>query len=254
MQIADHGFLVSGAAGGLGAACARMLVAAGGRVVLADMNEVAGRELADQLGRAATFVQTDVADAASVEQAIEASRASLGALQGVVHCAGILAAARVVGRQGPHDLALFERVIRVNLVGTFNLLRLAAATMTSNAPNEHGERGVIVNTASVAAFEGQIGQTAYAASKGGVASLTLPAARELGRFGIRVIAIAPGAFETAMMAAADEVRDSLIQQTPFPARLGRPEEFASLVREVIANPMLNGAILRLDGALRMGPK
>jgi NAD(P)-dependent dehydrogenase (short-subunit alcohol dehydrogenase family) len=222
MSPAGLTFLITGGASGLGAACARRLVQAGASVVIADVSAAAGEALAKELGERAACV---------------------------------LGAARIVGRDGPHDLALFERVIRVNLVGTFNMLRLAAAAMTLNPPGVDGERGVIVNTASVAAFDGQIGQAAYAASKGGVASLTLPAARELARFGIRVVAIAPGVFDTAMMQAApDAVRQSLAEQAAFPHRFGRPEEFAQLVQQVIENPMLNGCVIRLDGAMRMGPK
>ncbi len=201
------------------------------------------------------FVRTDVTSEQDVGRAIDTAQKSLGPLSGVVQCAGILGAARIVGKQGPHDLALFRRVVEVNLIGTFNVMRLAAAAMASNQPNAEGERGVIVNTASVSAFEGQIGQAAYSASKGGVASLTLPAARELARFGIRVVAIAPGVFETPMMTAlAAEAQAALAAQVPFPPRMGRPEEFAALVRAIVENPMLNGSVVRLDGALRMGAK
>ena len=229
------------------------LVSLSGQVVIADVNDALGRQIAAELGTAAEFVPTDVTDESQVQTAIDRGR-SFGRLDGVVNFAGVLRRG-IVGKQGPHDLQLFERVVRVNLIGTFNVLRFAAAAMTVNPPGPDGERGVIVNTSSVAAFEGQIGQAAYAASKGGVASLTLPAARELGRFGIRVAAIAPGMFDTAMMAAAsDEVRQSLVDQTPFPPRPGRPEEFARLVREIIENPLINGAVIRLDGGLRMGPK
>jgi NAD(P)-dependent dehydrogenase (short-subunit alcohol dehydrogenase family) len=190
-----------------------------------------------------------------VQRAIDAAQQSLGPLSGVVQCAGILGASRIAGKQGPHDLALFRKVVEVNLVGTFNVLRLAAATMSAHAPNSEGERGVIVNTSSVSAFDGQIGQAAYSASKGGVASLTLPAARELARFGIRVVAIAPGVFETPMMAAlAPEAQAALAGQVPFPPRMGKPEEFAALVRAIFENPMLNGTVVRLDGALRMAAK
>jgi NAD(P)-dependent dehydrogenase (short-subunit alcohol dehydrogenase family) len=255
VEVSAHTFLITGGASGLGAACARLLVSLGGQVVIADLNTALGAQFVAELGAAADFVLTDVTDQAQVQAAVDAAVRRFGRLDGVVNCAGILGAARIVGKQGPHDLQLFERVVRVNLIGTFNVLRLAAAAMTINAPGADGERGVIVNTSSVAAFEGQIGQAAYAASKGGVASLTLPAARELGRFGIRVAAIAPGMFDTAMMAAAsDEVRQSLVDQTPFPPRPGRPEEFARLVREIIENPLINGAVIRLDGALRMGAK
>jgi NAD(P)-dependent dehydrogenase (short-subunit alcohol dehydrogenase family) len=224
-------------------------------VVVADLNAAAGQALANALGERAVFVVTDVTAEASARAAIDAATSRFGELRGLVNCAGILGAARIIGRDGPHDLALFERVIRVNLCGTFNMLRLAAAAMAGNEPGEDGERGVIINTASVAAYEGQIGQAAYAASKGGVVSLTLPAARELARLGIRVVAIAPGVFETAMMEAAPAaVRQSLAAQAAFPVRFGRPEEFAQLVQQIVENRMLNGCVIRLDGALRMGAK
>jgi NAD(P)-dependent dehydrogenase (short-subunit alcohol dehydrogenase family) len=255
MQVATHTFLITGGGSGLGAACARLLSSLGGSVVIADVNEEAGARVAAEIGSAAAFAKTDVTDETQVQAAIELAIRRFGRLDGVVSCAGILAAARIASKNGPHDLALFARVVNVNLIGTFNVLRLAAAAMSANPPGADGERGVIINTSSVAAFEAQIGQAAYAASKGGVASLTLPAARELARFGIRVVAIAPGVFDTAMMsAAADEVRRSLVEQIPFPPRPGRPEEFASLVREIVENPLLNGSVIRLDGALRMGPK
>jgi NAD(P)-dependent dehydrogenase (short-subunit alcohol dehydrogenase family) len=255
VQIADHAFLVTGGASGLGAGTVRKLVARGGQVVIADRNAEAGEALARELGERTRFGATDVSEAASAQAAVDTAIQQFGRLDGLVNCAGILGAARIVGREGPHDLALFRKVIEVNLVGTFNMLRLAADVMSRNQPNAEGERGVIVNTASASAFEGQIGQAAYAASKGGVASLTLPAARELAKFGIRVVAIAPGIFETAMMqGTTDTLRDSLVSQVPFPARFGRAEEFAQFVQQIIENPMLNGAVLRLDGALRMGPK
>ncbi len=255
MQIAGRTFLVTGGGSGLGAATARMLVDAGGNAVLADVNAPPGEALAAELGPPARFIRTDVTDESAVRAAIELAQRHYGALNGVVQCAGILGAGRVVGKTGAHDLALFRRVIEVNLIGTFNVLRLVAAAASGNAPNEEGERGVIVNTSSVAAFDGQIGQAAYSASKGGVASLTLPVARELARFGIRIVAIAPGVFETPMMGAlADEAQQSLASQVPFPPRLGRPSEYAQLVRQIIENPMLNGTVLRLDGALRMAAK
>jgi NAD(P)-dependent dehydrogenase (short-subunit alcohol dehydrogenase family) len=197
----------------------------------------------------------DVTSEPSAQAAIDLAIQRFGGLQGLVSCAGILGASRIVGREGPHDLALFQKVIQVNLVGTFNMLRLAAAAMSKNEPNAEGERGVIINTASVAAFEGQIGQAAYSASKGGVAAMTLPAARELARFGIRVVAIAPGVFDTAMMSAApDAVRQGLAEQSVFPPRFGRAEEFAQLVQQIVENPMLNGSVIRLDGAVRMPAK
>jgi NAD(P)-dependent dehydrogenase (short-subunit alcohol dehydrogenase family) len=255
MQLPDQTFVITGAASGLGAACANRFHAAGANVVLADLNQAAGEELASRLGSRAAFVRTDVTSPADVQAALEAA-ARFGPLRGVVSCAGILGASRVVGRDGPHDLELFARVVNVNLVGTFNVIRLSAAAMSQNdLVGEDGERGVIINTASVAAFEGQIGQAAYSASKGGVASMTLPIARELAKFGIRVVAIAPGIFDTAMMEAAPEtVRQSLAAQASFPPRFGKPEEFAALAQHIVENPMLNGAILRLDGAVRMAAK
>ncbi|HTQ38621.1 MAG TPA: SDR family NAD(P)-dependent oxidoreductase [Pirellulales bacterium] len=252
MQIKDHTFLVTGGASGLGAACARRLVANDGRVVVVDLNDEAGQTLTRELGTASKFVHTDVTNEKDARAAIETAQRDFGSLHGLVQCAGILGAARIVGKQGPHDLGLFERLVRVNLIGTFNMLRLAATALSANTPNDDGERGIIVNTSSVAAFDGQIGQAAYAASKGGVASLTLPAARELARFGIRVMAVAPGVFETAMMGAAtEELRKSLSEQIPFPPRFGKPEEFAQLVQSIIENTYLNGAVIRLDGAMRM---
>jgi NAD(P)-dependent dehydrogenase (short-subunit alcohol dehydrogenase family) len=255
VDIANHAFLITGGASGLGAACARRLVAAGAKAALADLNDAAGEALVQELGQQALFGATDVTSEQSAQAAINAFIKRFGALHGLVSCAGILGAARIVGRDGSHDLSLFQKIVQVNLIGTFNMLRLAAAAMTTNTPSAEGERGVIINTASVAAFEGQIGQAAYAASKGGVASLTLPAARELAKFGIRVATIAPGVFETAMMhAAPDAVRTSLTGQTAFPPRFGRADEFAQLVLQIIENPMLNGCVIRLDGAMRMGAK
>ncbi len=252
MQIENRTFLVTGGASGLGAASARRLAAARANIIIADLQAAAGDALATELGAQAVFVATDVTSEASAQAAIDAAIRRFGGLHGLVNCAGILGAARIVGREGPHDLALFQKVVEVNLIGTFNMLRLAAAVMAKNEPTAEGERGAIINTASVAAFEGQIGQAAYAASKGGVASLTLPAARELARFGIRVVTIAPGIFETAMMGAAPEpVRQSLAGQAAFPQRFGRPDEYAQLVQQIIENPMLNGCTIRLDGAVRM---
>lgn len=255
MQLASSTILISGAASGLGEACARRFVAAGANVVIADRNVGIGRAIAADLGSQAVFAPTDVTDEAATQGAVDTALQHFGFLSGVVHCAGILTSSRILTKEGPHDLAAFRQMIEVNLIGTFNVLRLAAQAMTSNAANEDGERGVIVTTSSVAAFEGQIGQAAYAAAKGGVAALTLPAARELARFGIRVVSIAPGVFETNMMSAAPEpVRDSLAGQVPFPPRFGRPSEFAQLAQQAFENSMLNGCVLRLDGALRMGPK
>jgi NAD(P)-dependent dehydrogenase (short-subunit alcohol dehydrogenase family) len=255
MDINKSTFLITGGASGLGSACVRRLVAAGGRTVIADLNEGAGQSLVTELGASARFVKTDVANTVDAQAAVGLALQEFGAINGLIQCAGILGAARIVGKEGPHDLALFEKVIRVNLIGTFNMLRLAAAAMVNNPPNENGERGVIINTSSVAAFEGQIGQAAYSASKGGVASLTMPAARELARFGIRVVAIAPGIFDTAMMAGTtEELRQSLGSQIPFPPRLGKPEEFAQMAQAIIENAYLNGEVIRLDGAVRMQPK
>jgi NAD(P)-dependent dehydrogenase (short-subunit alcohol dehydrogenase family) len=255
MNIQDSVFLVTGAGSGLGAATARRLHARGARLVLVDLNSAAGHELAAELGAAAVFVEADVCDEAAVTAAVTRARERFGALHGAVNCAGIAPAERVLGRTGPHALASFQRAVNVNLIGTFNVMRLAAHAMSENAPGEDGERGVIINTASVAAFEGQIGQAAYSASKAGVAGMTLPAARELARFGIRVMTIAPGIFETPMLAAmSSEVQASLGAQVPFPSRLGKPDEYAMLVEHIVVNRMLNGEVVRLDGAMRMGPK
>jgi NAD(P)-dependent dehydrogenase (short-subunit alcohol dehydrogenase family) len=248
-------FLVSGGASGLGAATARMVAGAGGRVVLADLKADEGAALAKELGAQARFVRCDVTDEASGTAAVKAAVDAFGAVHGLVNCAGIVHAERIVGKDGPHTLAGFQRAIAINLVGTFNLIRLAAQAMERNQPNGEGERGVIVNTASVAAFDGQIGQAAYAASKAAVVGMTLPVARELARQGIRVMTIAPGIFETPMMASlTPEVQASLGRMVPFPPRLGRPAEFARLVRAIVENPMLNGETIRLDGAIRMAPK
>jgi NAD(P)-dependent dehydrogenase (short-subunit alcohol dehydrogenase family) len=255
MQIPDHGFLVTGGSSGLGAACVRALAGAGGRVVIADLNRVGGESLAGELGGRARFVPTDVTDEASVQNAVATATSAFDGLHGVVHCAGIGLAEKVLGKNGSHPLAAFTKVITVNLIGTFNVIRLAAAAMAQGTPTSGGERGVIVTTASVAAFDGQIGQAAYSASKGGVVGMTLPIARELARYGIRVMTIAPGIFDTPLLAGLPEpARQSLGQQVPFPSRLGRPEEYAALVRHIIENEMLNGEVIRLDGALRMAAK
>ncbi len=255
MEITGKSFIVTGAASGLGEATARMIVRRGGSVIIADINP-GGAELAAELGnKNAVFVTTDVTQESDGLRAVETAKDRFGGIHGLVNCAGIAPGGRVIGRDGPHSLETFTRVITINLVGTFNMLRLAAAAMTANSPMADGERGVVINTASVAAFEGQIGQAAYAASKAGVAGLTLPAARELASFGIRVVTIAPGLFMTPMiMGFSSEVQKSLASTVLFPQRLGRPEEFAELVASIIAQPMINGETIRLDGALRMAPK
>ncbi|BCX02438.1 MAG: 3-hydroxyacyl-CoA dehydrogenase [Candidatus Roseilinea sp.] len=255
MRIENHTFLVTGGASGLGAACAHMIVAAGGNVVIADVNAEAGEALTSALGERARFAPADVTGEADAQRAVALATATFGALHGAINCAGIAIAELMLRKGQPHALDSFARVIAVNLIGTFNMARLAAAAMTGNEPDAEGERGVIINTASVAAFEGQIGQVAYAASKGGVAAMTLPMARELARYGIRVVAIAPGIFDTPLLAKLPEpARQSLAQQVPFPPRLGRPNEFAALAKHIIENTMLNGEVIRLDGAIRMAPK
>jgi len=255
MRILGSGFIVTGGASGLGAATARQLAGLGGKVLIADLNEQAGKALAHELGAGACFERVDVGSEADAKKAVAAAVLQFGAVHGLVNCAGIATPGKVLGKEGALALEAFERVIRINLVGTFNLLRIAAEAMSKQEPNGEGERGVIVNTASVAAYEGQIGQPAYAASKAGVVGMTLPIARELARFGIRVVTIAPGLFETPMMAGLPkEVQESLGKTVPFPARLGRPAEYAQLVQSIIENPMLNGETIRLDGALRMAPK
>ncbi|GMR04031.1 MAG: 3-hydroxyacyl-CoA dehydrogenase [Gammaproteobacteria bacterium] len=255
MDIAEKTFLISGGASGLGAATTRMLVQQGANVVIADRNDAAGQAMVTDLGRRTRFSQTDVTDEDSVQQAVTLALKVFGGLHGAISCAGIGIPEKVVGDEGPHRLATFEKVIQVNLTGTFNVIRLAADTMVKGEVQANGERGVIINTASIAAFEGQLGQASYAASKGGIVSMTLPVARELARYGIRVMTIAPGIFDTPMLAElSDEVRASLGQQTPFPSRLGRPDEYAALVRHIIENEMLNGEVIRLDGAMRMAAK
>nr|WP_111299222.1 SDR family NAD(P)-dependent oxidoreductase [Paracoccus saliphilus] len=255
MQIHDRTFVITGGGSGLGAAVARMAVRAGARALLLDVNEAAGRAMAEELGPDARFLRTDVTSAAEGEAAMAEAVRAFGRVDVAVNCAGVAPGEKIVGREGPHALDSFARAIQINLVGTFNILRLAADAMSRNPPGDSGERGVIVNTASIAAFDGQIGQAAYAASKGGVAALTLPAARELARHGIRVMTIAPGIFATPMMAGLpQEVQDSLGGTVPFPSRLGAPDEYAALVRHIVENQMLNGETIRLDGALRMAPK
>ena len=255
MKIQGKGVLVAGGASGLGAASARLLKEVGARVLICDVNQEAGRALSRELGEGAHFALMDVTQESEVQEAVDRASTLLGGLHIVVNCAGILVGQKIVGKKGPHDLSLFAKVVEVNLVGTFNLLRLAAAFMKENEATEDGERGVIVNTASIAAFEGQIGQAAYAASKAGIVGLTLPAARELGGEGIRVCTIAPGVFDTPMLGGLpDELRDALGAQVPFPSRLGHPSEFAAMVRQIVENPMLNGETIRLDGALRMAAR
>jgi NAD(P)-dependent dehydrogenase (short-subunit alcohol dehydrogenase family) len=255
MILKDATFLVTGGGSGLGAATVRELVRAGANCIIADVNEETGRALASEIGTAARFVRTDVTDEKSVQAAVDEAVSSFGSLRGAVNCAGIGIAARVLGREGVHDLSVFSRVIQINLIGTFNVIRLAAAAIAQAPPLDDGERGVIVNTASVAAFDGQIGQAAYSASKGGVVGMTLPIAREFAKLGIRVVTIAPGLFNTPMMASLpEEAKKSLGAQVPFPARLGQPSEYGALVRHIAENVMLNGETIRLDGAIRMAPK
>jgi len=254
MEINNNVFVVTGGASGLGAATANMLVQRGGKVVLADVSREAGEKMAAQLGASARFVATDVTDEASARAAFAAA-CEMGTLRGLINCAGIAPAEKIVGKQGAHKLETFTRTVTINLIGTFNMMRLAAEVMQNNEPNDNGERGVIISTASVAAFEGQIGQAAYAASKGGVVALTLPAARELSRSGIRVLVIAPGIMETPMLLGMPpEVQESLGKMVPFPSRLGKPAEYAALAEHLIGNPYLNGEVIRLDGAIRMGAK
>lgn len=255
MKIEGRVFLVTGGGSGLGAAVARMVVDNGGRVVVVDINADAGAAMAAELGDAARFQRADVSSEADGKAAVQLALDSFGHVHGLVNCAGVAPGEKVIGREGPHRLDSFVRGITINLIGTFNMLRLAADAMAKEQPDADGERGVIINTASIAAFDGQIGQAAYAASKGGVAALTLPVARELARFGIRVLTIAPGIFETPMMAGLpQDVQDSLGKSVPFPSRLGRPSEYAALVKHICENSMLNGEVIRLDGALRMAPR
>ena len=255
MLLRDRTVLVTGGASGLGWATANLVAAAGGNAVIVDLDADAGRAKAAALGAKARFVQADVSSEPDAKRAIHEATVAFGRIDGLVNAAGIVAAERVLGKEGVQPLAHFARVVTVNLIGTFNMIRLAAETMAENTPGEDGERGVIVNTASVAAFDGQIGQAAYSASKGGIVGMTLPLAREFARVGIRVMTIAPGTFDTPLLAALPEAaRQSLAQQVPFPSRLGKPGEYAALVRSIIANPMLNGEVIRLDGAIRMQPK
>jgi 3-hydroxyacyl-CoA dehydrogenase/3-hydroxy-2-methylbutyryl-CoA dehydrogenase len=255
MEIAGTSALVAGGASGLGEATARRLHAGGASVVIADLNAEKGAALAAELGDRAGFVEANVTDTEQVQAAVDAAAEEAGGLRISVCCAGIGWAQRTVSRRGPHDLEIFSNVVQVNLIGTFNVLRLAAAAMAANDPDEGDERGVCINTASIAAFDGQIGQVAYSASKGGIVGLTLPAARDMAGQGVRVMTIAPGLFDTPLLAALPaEAREALGGGVPFPSRLGQPAEYAELAASIVANPMLNGETIRLDGALRMPPK
>jgi NAD(P)-dependent dehydrogenase (short-subunit alcohol dehydrogenase family) len=253
MDIRNSTFIVTGGASGLGGATVEMIVANGGNAVIADVK--GGEALAAKLGKQTVWQPTDVTNEDQGKACVERALKAFGGLQGLINCAGIAVGEKTIGKDGPHALASFARVINVNLIGTFNMIRLAADAMAKLQPNAAGERGVIVNTASVAAFDGQIGQAAYSASKGGVVGMTLPVARDLARSGIRVVTIAPGIFETPMLLGMpQELQDSLGRQVPFPSRLGKPAEFAALVKHIAENVMLNGETIRLDGAIRMGPK
>jgi len=253
MQIKDSVYVVTGGASGLGAATATIAAASGAKVVIADLNAEMGQALAKQIG--GTFVKCDVTSEADGQLAIDTAVKTYGAIHVLVNCAGIGTAEKTTHKNGPHNLAAFTRVITINLVGTFNMIRLAATAMLANQPNAAGERGVLINTASVAAYDGQIGQAAYSASKGGIVGMTLPIARDLSRDGIRCVTIAPGLFLTPLLKGLPpDVQDSLGKQVPFPSRLGRPEEYASLAKHIVENEMLNGETIRLDGAIRMAPR
>jgi len=255
MEIKGCTAMITGGASGLGEAVARSIIAGGGKSAILDLVSEKGQKLASELGSEAIYMETDVTNENSVQAAVDKTISTFGAIHLLINCAGIGIARKVLGKKGPHDLAGFSTVININLIGTFNVIRLAAEKMAGNAPNEEGERGVIVNTASVAAYEGQIGQAAYSASKGGVVGMTLPIARELAVHGIRVMTIAPGLFETPMFdSLPDKAKQALGAMTPFPSRLGYPKEYARLVRSIIENPMLNGGTIRLDGAIRMQPQ
>ena len=255
MRLDGRTVIVTGGASGLGGATVDMIVRAGGRAVIVDVNEQTGNAAADRLGDKASFVKADVTSDVDVQRAVDAAVGQYDGVHGLVCAAGVAVAERVLPREGVQPLAHFTRTISINLVGTFNAIRVAAAAMAANTPNDAGERGVIVTTASVAAFDGQIGQAAYSASKGGIVAMTLPIAREFARMGVRVMTIAPGTFDTPLLAGLPEVaRESLAQQVPFPSRLGRPEEYAALVQHIFENEMLNGDVIRLDGAIRMAPK
>ena len=255
MDISRSIFIVTGGSSGLGAATVEMVLAAGGSAIIADVNQAHGEALATKLGKRARYVECDVTREDHGRNAVAAALREFGGLHGLVNCAGVAIGEKTLGKDGPHSLEKFARVISINLIGSFNMIRLAAEAMAKQQPNAGGERGVIVNTASVAAFDGQIGQAAYAASKGGIVGMTLPIARDLARSGIRIMTIAPGIFETPMLTGmAQEVQDALGKMVPFPPRLGRPAEFAQLVRQIAENEMLNGEVIRLDGAIRMQPK
>jgi len=254
MQIQNNVFIVTGGASGLGGGTSRLLAASGGKVVIADVQADKGEALARELGASARFVKCDVTSEADAQAVVDAA-GQMGTLRGLVNCAGIAIGEKTVGKEGPHSLASFTRVITINLIGTFNMIRVAATAMSKLEPTADGERGVVINTASVAAFDGQIGQAAYSASKGGVVGMTLPIARDLSRSGIRCCTIAPGLFGTPMLLGMpQEVQDSLGKQVPFPSRPGKPEEYAALARHIIENVMLNGETIRLDGAIRLQPK
>jgi NAD(P)-dependent dehydrogenase (short-subunit alcohol dehydrogenase family) len=258
MELRNKGVLVTGGASGLGAACVRLLAQEGAQVVIADLNSESGEKLVAELretGATAIFAPTDVCSEEALQMAIRTAVQQTGGLYILINCAGIAIAEKVVGKYGVHGLTAFQKVINVNLIGTFNAIRLAVLAMAENKPTVGGERGVIINTASIAAFDGQIGQAAYSASKGGIVAMTLPIAREVARYGIRVMTIAPGIFDTNLLAGLPEpARLSLGQQVPFPSRLGKPEEYAALAKHIVENEMLNGEVIRLDGGLRMGPK
>ncbi len=255
MQLSGATFIITGGGSGLGAATARRFHAAGARVVIADIDAERGAALAEELGERAVFSATDVVNEAAAQAAVDLTRERFGRLDGLVNCAGIGPAERVVGKKGPHRLSTFSRVIEINLIGAFNMIRLSTVLMAAGEPNEAGERGVIINTASVAVWDGQIGQAAYAASKGGIVAMTLPISRELSSSGIRVCTIAPGIFQTPMLAGLPpEVQASLGKSVPFPPRLGRPDEYAALAQHIVENEMLNGETIRLDGALRMSAR
>ncbi|UJL45482.1 3-hydroxyacyl-CoA dehydrogenase [Virgibacillus sp. NKC19-16] len=255
MNIENCNAIVTGGSSGLGEATARRLISKGGKVVILDLNEGKGSELTDELGKNALFIKTDVTDESDMLRALDKVDEAFGGFKAFINCAGISSAEKTYGKKGPHQLDSFSKVIQVNLIGSFNAIRLAAERMSANTPNEDQERGIIINTASVTAFDGQIGQVAYSASKGGIVAMTLPIARELSEYGIRVMAIAPGVFETPLLASLPvKARESLEKITPFPSRLGMPSEYAQLVQSIMENPMLNGETIRLDGAARMPPK